>query len=242
MSAERQAKSKVMRAVLLQHDEHEGPGRLEPALVAEGFTVVHRFRGVHREDVDADLVVALGGSMSVDAGDRHPFIVDERALFLERLALERPCLGLGLGAQLLAVAAGATVSRGKNGLEVGAHPVRWTKDGLADPVVAGVSPRTMVAHWHEDTWGPVPGATLLASTDRYTQQAFRLGRSYGFQFHPELDAAALAKRLALDADLLAADGKDVAALEAQLPKLKGAEAELGGLLERLAHHFARAAA
>ena len=65
--------------------------------------------------------------------------------------------------------------------------MRWTRAGLEDPVIKGVSAKSVVAHWHEDTWTPVENATLLASTDRYTQQAFRLGESYGFQFHLEVD-------------------------------------------------------
>ena len=108
-------------------------------------------------------------------------------------------------------------------------------------MLAGLRAKTTVAHFHRDTWTPVPGATLLASTDRYGQQAFRLGRSYAFQFHPELDAATFEKWLEQGAEALTAAGKDVAVLKGQLPKLRAAEAELAGVLERLAHHFARCA-
>jgi GMP synthase (glutamine-hydrolysing) len=231
-----------MRAVVMQHEEHEGPGLLGPALEAAGFTLVKRFRTVKREDVDAELVVVLGGPMGVYESDRHPFLGGELALVTERLALERPVLGLCLGAQLLAAAAGSEVFVGKNGLEVGVAPVRWTKEGLADPVIAGVRPRTPVAHWHRDTFKPVPGATLLASTDRYSQQAFRLGDSYGFQFHLELTADELERWFTQgQEELVELYEKDLAELRSQLPKLRAAEPELRELLERLAHHFARVA-
>lgn len=231
-----------MHAVVIQHEEHEGPGIFAPALQAAGFTLVKRFRSVKREDVNAELVVVLGGPMGVYETDLHPFLNDELALLRERLALERPVLGICLGAQLLAAAAGSEVFLGKNGFEVGVSPVRWTKDGLADPVIAGVRARTPVAHWHQDTYKPVPGATLLASTDRYSQQAFRLGNSYGFQFHPELTADDLEHWISLGAEKLAARGKNVDELRAQLPKLRAAEPELRELSERLAHHFAKVAA
>jgi GMP synthase (glutamine-hydrolysing) len=231
-----------MRAVVMQHEEHEGPGLLGPALEAAGFTLVKRFRTVKREDVDAELVVVLGGPMGVYEVDRHPFLGEELALLTERLALGLPVLGLCLGAQLLAAAAGSEVFIGKNGLEVGVAPVRWTKEGLADPVIAGVRPRTTVAHWHQDTFKPVPGATLLASTDRYSQQAFRLRDSYGFQFHPELTADELERWLTQgEEELVELYEKDVNELRSQLPKLRAAEPELRELLERLAHHFARVA-
>ncbi len=230
-----------MRAVVLQHETHEGLGLLERPLLDAGFTLTRRFRGVEHKDLDAELLVILGGSMSVWATDQHPFLRDELGLLVERLASGKPVLGLCLGAQLLAQAAGAQVCAGKNGLELGVHPVRWTKAALEDPVIKGVPPKSVVAHWHEDTWTAVPNATLLASTDRYTQQAFRLGHSFGLQFHPELTADAYGEWLSRDAELLELYEKDPAELQAALPKLKAAEAENALLLERLAHHFARVA-
>ncbi|MHB8875091.1 MAG: glutamine amidotransferase-related protein [Myxococcaceae bacterium] len=228
-----------MRAVVFQHEAHEELGLLGPALKEAGFQVVKRFRSVQREDVDAELLVVLGGSMGVGEVELHPFLRDELGILVERLASERPCLGICLGAQLLAAAAGAEVFAGKNGLEVGAAPVRWTKAALEDEVLKGVRPKTVVGHWHQDTFNPVPGATLLASTDRYTQQAFRLGPSFGFQFHPELGADELRSWIERGKAELESKGKDPAALLAGLPKLKAAEGELSDLVARLARHFAR---
>src|SRR5258706_374652 len=92
-----------MRAIVYQHEPHEDLGLLEPALIAAGFTLVRRFRAVsHGEDLDAELLVLLGGSMSVADLEQHPFLRDEEAVLLERLAADRACLGLCLGAQLLA--------------------------------------------------------------------------------------------------------------------------------------------
>jgi len=230
-----------MRAVVFQHEEHEGLGLLGPALEEAGFSVVKRMRQARHEDVDAELLVVLGGPMAVYEAEQHPFLREELGVLVERLANARPCLGICLGAQLLASAAGAEVLPGKNGFEVGVAPVRWTQEGLKDPVLSGVKAKTVVAHWHSDTWKPVPDATLLASTDRYTQQAFRLGNSYGFQFHPELSADAFSQWLALGAQELAAQGKDAAELQKGVSKLKGAEPENRELLQRLVHHFAKVA-
>jgi GMP synthase (glutamine-hydrolysing) len=222
-----------VRAVIWQHEEHEGPGLLAKPLREAGYTLVTRFRDPRHEDLDAELVVVMGGAMSVTSMEAHPFLSEERAILSERLALDRPVLGICLGAQLLASAAGATVTRGKNGFEVGVAPVRWTKQGLEDAAARGMPAKQTFAHWHEDTWSPVPGATLLASTDRYTQQAFHLNRSYGLQFHPELTADAFASWLQAEAELLAADGKDVHELEAALPKLRSAEPQNAAFLEQL---------
>ncbi len=232
---------RAMDAVILQHEEHEGPGLFGPALDAQGFRRVLRYRSARYEDVDAALLVVLGGPMSVLDHALHPFLNEERAVLAERLARGRPCLGLCLGAQLMAAAAGVEVFPGKNGFEAGVTPVRWTREAQVDPVIAGVRPKTPVAHWHRDTFQPIPGATLLASTDRYTQQAFRLGDSYGFQFHLELTAEELDRWLASERATLEEQGQNPEALRATLPKLKAAEPELKALVTRLAEHFAAAA-
>ncbi len=227
-----------MRAIVYHHETSQGLGHLEPAFKAAGFALVKRFRGVeYRDDVGAELLVVLGGEMSVNDTAEHPFLKDELAVIAERLVADRPTLGLCLGAQLMAVAAGSEVLVGKNGRELGVAPVRWTVDALADPVVRGTSPKTVVAHWHRETWKPVAGATLLASTDRYSQQAFRLGRSYAFQFHPELGGDEWVRWLDLQAAELSAEGADVKALRAQRGKLDGAQHERTALLERLVHSF-----
>ena len=228
-----------MRAVIIQHEKHEDLGLVGPELARVGFSIVRRFRSLERVDLDAELVVILGGAMSVAEVEQHPFLQQELAFLTERLALERPCLGICLGSQVLAAAAGAQVFKGKNGFEVGVGPLKWTKAGLEDPVIAGAPTRSTVAHWHQDTFSSVPGATLLASTDRYTQQAFRIGPTYAFQFHMELTAEAWLQWIDHGADALVAAGKDPALLRADAGKLKAAEAQNSQLLARLAQHFAK---
>jgi GMP synthase (glutamine-hydrolysing) len=100
-------------------------------------------------------------------------------------------LGVCLGAQLLAAALGATVSRGE-APEVGFGHVGLTDHGLHDAVLGGAGPRLPVLHWHADTFTLPPGAVSLASSPAYVNQAFRVGRrAYGLQFHLEVDAALL---------------------------------------------------
>ncbi|MGQ0505867.1 MAG: glutamine amidotransferase-related protein [Myxococcaceae bacterium] len=230
-----------MNAVVIQHEEHEGLGLFGPALEQAGFKLRHRFRTAKHEDVSADLLVVLGGGMAVYEMDQHPFLAEEQAVLAERLAQGKPCLGICLGAQLMAAATGAEVFPGKNGFEVGVAPVRWTARGLADPVLKGVTAKTQVVHWHGDTYQPVEGATLLASTDRYTQQGFKLGDSYAFQFHLELSADDYERWLATNEEDLLTRGKDPVALKAASSTLRAAAAQHQGVVERLVHHFSRCA-
>jgi GMP synthase (glutamine-hydrolysing) len=231
------------RAIIFQHEEHEGPGLLGMALEEAGFTLETRLRQVRPGDEDAPLVVVLGGAMAVYEADRYPFLHQELSALRTRLSRGLPVLGVCLGSQLLASAAGAPVAAGREGFEVGALPVTFTAEAREDAVFGPAGPSLTVAHWHQDTFEPVSGAALLASTQRYPQQAFRLGPSYGLQFHLELTAEELwrwAQRLPHE---LAPAGVSLEEMRVHhVPALAQAEPSLRAAAARLAAHFARVCA
>ena len=68
-----------MKAVVVQHEEHEGLGLLGKPLRDLGFTLTTRFRPVEHRDVEAESLVLLGGSMSLVSPERHPFLLAEGA-------------------------------------------------------------------------------------------------------------------------------------------------------------------
>lgn len=222
------------RAVVYIHERHEGPGLVLPALQKAGYSIEERFREVRPGDESAQLVVIMGGPMAVYEADRHPFIAAELELAKGRLQRDEPVLGICLGAQILAAAAGARVHKAEGGVELGVFPVMLTADGRQDPAFRGHPQTVDVAHWHGDTFDAVPGAVLLASSERYTQQAFRIGRSYGLQFHPELDAETFARWLDEEPDYVHAAGRYVEEIrQDDLPKLKKTVAAWEALLGRL---------
>jgi GMP synthase (glutamine-hydrolysing) len=167
---------------------------------------------------DVPLVV-MGGSMGVsDIGDpAHAYLADEVALLRRQLAADAPVLGICLGAQLMAHAAGARVfpnvgSGGERVYEVGWGPVDFVTGG-GEPALAGLAARETMLHWHGDTFELPTGAVHLASTPACPNQAFRLGRrGFAVQFHPELDTETIALWLDSDADYVArANGAEGAA-------------------------------
>ncbi len=101
-----------------------------------------------------------------------------------------PVLGVCLGAQLLAAALGARVSRG-HAPEVGAGHVRLTAEGARDPALGVGGDPLPVLHWHGDSFDLPDGAVLLASSGAHPHRAFRVGPALGLQFHVEMDAAAV---------------------------------------------------
>jgi GMP synthase (glutamine-hydrolysing) len=133
-----------------------------------------------------DAVFVFGGAMHADQDEHHPWLSEE-TLWLEGLLARRtPVLGVCLGVQLLARAAGAWVRRMPDGPEIGWCAVELTEAGVLDPVV-GSLPRLFDAlQWHHYTYGLPAGAVELARSPACTQ-AFRLGNAcWGVQFHPEV--------------------------------------------------------
>lgn len=227
-------------AVILLHDEEEGSGQLGPALRRSGFSLDVRSRAPRPEDAEADLVVVMGKSLGPPEGELTPLLEEERRLLARRLEAGRPSLGIGLGARLLAAAAGARVHPGGKGAVLGVHPVSLTVEGLSDPLFAGFEELFDVLHWQGDSFEPVPGAQELASTARYPHQAFRVGSSYGVRFHPEVDGGLFERWVRHSQEDVARVGLTAEELlKREGPRVARARQHAMLLMERLAAFFAR---
>ena len=141
-----------------------------------------------------------------DVGDpRYPFLERELRFLRSALGARQPVLGVCLGAQLLAAAAGSRVypNRSEDGspvLEVGFGEVRLI-GGQSEPALAGLGDRLLVLHWHGDTFNLPPSAIRLAQSEACANQAFRIGsHAYGLQFHVETDAATVRRWAEEDAE------------------------------------------
>lgn len=138
-----------------------------------------------------DALFVFGGAMHADEDELHPWLGPETAWLREVLARGTPTLGVCLGVQLLARAAGSWVERMALGPEIGWCPVTLSDAGVADPVLGSLPAEFTALQWHHYTYGVPDGAVELARSALCTQ-AFRLGDAcWGVQFHPEVTAAQL---------------------------------------------------
>jgi GMP synthase (glutamine-hydrolysing) len=131
-------------------------------------------------------VMVFGGSMNVDEEDEHPWLRDEKRFLRELLDRGTPMLGVCLGSQLVAEAAGGQVRQAERP-EIGWHEIELTPEGAADPLLSVMPERFESFQYHHYEWLPPPGARTLARS-ALTHQAFRLGDRlvWGLQFHPEV--------------------------------------------------------
>ena len=208
------------RCLVVQHVEPEGPYAIGAALEGAGGTVdrCRVFAGdrVPDDATGLDGLVVMGGPASATSDDGFPSRRAELALLADALDRGFPVLGVCLGAQLLALAAAGSVRAGGAGAEIGWAPVDLAAASGTDPLLAGTDPRPTVLHWHADTFELPPGATHLASSPRYPNQAFRVGeRAWGFQFHLEVDRPAVEAFLAAFGDDARGAGADPDAIGAE---------------------------
>jgi GMP synthase (glutamine-hydrolysing) len=220
----------MRRATILQQVEFEGPQRIRQALEREGYdpTVVRLYAGepVPLELPDETFLVVMGGPMGVSDvdGDDFPFLRREVDLLERRVRADAPTLGVCLGAQLLAFAAGARVypnTRSTPDGDGGAGSERVLEVGFTDvefdaseelAVLAGIPARAPMFQWHGDTFDLPANSRLFASTAACRAQAFQLKRRlFGLQFHPEVELSDIQGLLRIDeAYAVAACGPDAA--------------------------------
>ena len=131
-------------------------------------------------------VIVLGGSMHADQDDAHPWLREEDGFIRGLLERQVPVLGVCLGIQLIAKAAGASVYPLADGPEVGWFPVELTDSAADDPVFGRLPARFDAFGWHYYTYDLPPGAAEFARSAR-CNQAYRFGEAaWGIQFHPEV--------------------------------------------------------
>lgn len=214
--------------LIVQHVEAEGPCQLVGALADAGVDLDRRevFAGapVPLDAAGHHGVVVMGGPMSAGSDVGFPSRRAELALLVDAVRRGVPVLGVCLGAQLLAVAGGGEVRAGGAGPEIGWGRVDLLPAAADDPLFAGLGDAIDVLHWHGETFELPPGAVLLASSTRYANQAFRLGRhAWGLQFHVEVDLAGVRAFLEASGDEAAAAGVEPRSIEATAVDLLGAE-------------------
>jgi GMP synthase-like glutamine amidotransferase len=175
-----------MRAHYLQHAPFEDLGSIGPWLESAGYrvTVTKFYRSTSVPSPDQfDLLVILGGPMSVNDEERFPWLRLEKQFIRQTIESGKAVLGVCLGAQLIASALGETVYPNRR-KEIGWFPVQGIP--CEHEGIFCFPPVIDVFHWHGETFDLPEGAVLLATSEGCENQAFQVGHKViGLQFHLE---------------------------------------------------------
>jgi GMP synthase-like glutamine amidotransferase len=175
----------LKKVLVVQNIPCETLGTLEQMFKKDGFAVenVDAQQGAPASAKGYSAVVILGGPMAVY--DNLPYLQKEQDLIRDAMKNNVPVLGVCLGSQLIAQAAGGRVYKGAK-KEIGWHDVTLSEEGRAG-LFSGIKEQKMrVFQWHGDTYDLPKNARILAYSDLYPQ-AFQIGSAIGIQFHLEVD-------------------------------------------------------
>lgn len=210
----------MSKVIILQQVDFEGPGRLVP--VMRDFGMKTEIRRLYRGDeVPTDLdelrvLIALGGPMGIAdvGGEKYPFLAQEVELLKRMIAIDKPVLGICLGAQLLAFAGGAKVQPNLKMAppakpheppkpadppvplpELGWGGVTFPFPGGTEPIVMGLMDGAPMFHWHFDTFdlprlpapaNPAPPPAPPPPTGNSLLSSTRLCKNQAFRFKTKL--------------------------------------------------------
>lgn len=179
----------MKKILAIEHIACEPLGRFESeAAGLASFSYLRPYRGepVPGSFEGWDGIIILGGPIAVYEASEYKYLENELRLIRRAIDADFPVLGICLGSQLIAAAAGARVYPGGQ-RETGWDSVALTGEAAADPLFSGLPDPLPVFQLHGDTFDLPAGAVRLASSSAYANQAFRLGQNlYGLQFHVEV--------------------------------------------------------
>ncbi len=140
---------------------------------------------------DYDMLIVMGGPMGVYDEKQYSWLAGEKKALEAAVAGGKAVLGICLGAQLLSVVLGGSVTRNPVP-EIGWFDVTLTPQGAKEPLFAGFPQTFHAFHWHGDTFSIPPGAVHAASSQACPNQAFVYqGNVVGLQFHLETTPAGM---------------------------------------------------
>jgi GMP synthase (glutamine-hydrolysing) len=220
-----------MKFLILMHNETEVPGSLGTYLESAGGSIellkLYEGASIPATTDGFSAIISMGGPMNVYEEEKYPFLRDETLFLSKAIKAGIPTLGVCLGAQMIAKALGASVTKSPK-KEVGWSRIDLTKEGQIDSLFDGLPPYLEVFQWHEDMFHIPEGGAKLAGSADCPNQAFRYKNAFGLQFHVEVTPEILSSWFS--------DSLDFPAMMARHAEIKGS---LSKHAERMYENFVK---
>jgi len=170
----------MINVLVIQNNRYESLGALEGLF---DYKVIYADEGESIPSIKGyNALIILGGPAS--AYDNYAYLRREEELIKEAIKNNIPTLGICLGSQLIAKACNTRVYKGSK-KEIGWHYINLHNSLFK----LFNKKRLIVFQWHNDTFDLPQGAELLASSNSYPNQAFKIGSAVGVQFHLEVNSS-----------------------------------------------------
>jgi GMP synthase-like glutamine amidotransferase len=229
-----------MRAHYIQHVPFEGLGSIEEWLKNNGYSIScsQLFQSaVFPNCDDFDLLIIMGGPMSVNDETDYPWLVQEKQFIRATIDAGKPVIGICLGAQLIANSLGSKVYPNPV-KEIGWYPIQSVKTEKRE--VFKFPDRVDVFHWHGETFSLPNDAIRIAESEGCKNQAFQVGHNIiGLQFHLETTPES-AKAIVENCSDELIDGQYIQSETEILSTPAGRYASINNLMKNILDHLLRA--
>jgi GMP synthase (glutamine-hydrolysing) len=177
-----------MRVQVIQNISFEGPGYIEEIAEKKGYELFVTKLFDHEQPLpvtDYDMLVVLGGPMSIHEESEYPWISVEKRIIENAITSDKIVLGICLGAQMIADVLGAEVYKNEE-REIGWYPVFRPNAGSANGPLPFLPDVATVFHWHNDTFDLPRNAVKIFSSEATENQSFLYeNKVLAIQFHLE---------------------------------------------------------
>jgi GMP synthase-like glutamine amidotransferase len=177
----------------LQHLKNDTLGNIGIWIDEKGYRLTKTLlyeNSVFPAPEEFDMLLIMGGTMSVYQEDEYPWLKPEKEFVKETIKAGKPIMGSCFGAQMIAEVLGGKV-RENQYKEIGWHTVRSVEGKSSSEIKSSKLPSCMFPEftgfmWHGDTFEIPAGAVKLFESEACQNQGFIYnGKVFGLQFHPE---------------------------------------------------------
>ena len=133
---------------------------------------------------ETDFLIILGGALHINDEEEHPWLRPDINFVRKIIDLNKPVLGICLGAQIIARALDFKVEKNEY-REIGWHNVMLNNNAKQNHFFKDIPHKFIPLHWHSDIIRLPENISSLVYSNATDSQAFTYKNTISVQFHIE---------------------------------------------------------